>query len=238
MGSRGSGSGRKGIGRKPEVDKTVKRIAKRTANLKNEQYRIIDEDGNVILEKKGDKNSVAATVGEKREAMWYDDKEKTTIHNHPDGGTFSSADFDDFGFGAKEVVVATPEGTYSLVNDFFGKPNSKGGWTKLRDATQKIDAIESEKSGLYYRKKAEELPNVKKLYKQMNTISNNWVKAKNSGADSSTLSKYFEQYDKVSKDYSDALKAGARKLETDVYHNFYKKNAKKYGFTYTFTPNS
>lgn len=237
MGSRGasSGSGSK-VARRPAVEKTVNQIIKRTANLKNEQYRIIDEDGNVILEKKGDKHSVGASVGEKRNAMWMDDKEKTTIHNHPNGGTFSSSDFDDFGFGAKEVIAATPEGTYSLVNKNFGKKNAKEGWTKLRDATRKIDEVESNKSSLVNLKKAQDTVRNSRVGRELRATTDKWVKRRNEGASSAELQKLVDKSNKLQEQYSKAVQKEKRRLETQPYHDFYKKNAKKYGFEYTFTP--
>ena len=235
MGSRGAGSG-KGVARKAAVERTLKQIIRRTANLKNEQYRIIDEDGNIILEAKGDKHSVGTSVGAKRNAMWMDDKEKTTIHNHPDGGTFSSSDFDDFGFGAKEVVAAAPEGTYSLVNLNFGKKNATSGWTKLRDATRKIDEVESNKSSLVNLKKAQDNVRNSKIGRELRATTDKWVKRRNEGASSAELQKLVDKSNKLQEQYSKAVQKERRRLETQPYHDFYKKNAKKYGFAYTFTP--
>lgn len=233
MGSRGASSGKAGTNRTAAADKTLRQIAKRTANLKNEQYRIVDDDGNILVESKGDKHSVGTTVGEKRQYM----DGATAIHNHPDGGTFSSSDFDDFGFGAKEIVVSTPEGTYSLVNKNMGKPNQKMGWVGLRDATRQIDSIESQKSTLHYRKQAENLPKMKKKQSQLDSLGQQYLDKKKAGASEAVLSGIYNKYDKLSKEYSAALRSEARRLETKVYDDFYKKNASKYGFTYSFTPN-
>lgn len=98
MGGRGASSGiSKLYGRTIAQDKTIKEYARKTANLKNEQYRIIDSNGNVLLKKQGDKHSVVMTLGEKREYMFGN----ISLHNHPGGGTFSIADLNDFGNGAK-----------------------------------------------------------------------------------------------------------------------------------------
>ena len=122
------------LGRSIKQDRTIKGLVKRTQNLKKEQYRIIDADGNVVLEKKGDKHSVAATVGEKRDFL----KGNISLHNHPEGGTFSAADFSDFGYGAREIVAATPEGTYRLINKKYGTKEAYDGWVNMRDGADQI----------------------------------------------------------------------------------------------------
>ena len=97
--------------------KTLKSIESRTRNLKKEQFRVVDREGNVIMEKKGDENSVAFTIGEARDNF----PGNITIHNHPDGGTFSTADLSGIGHGATEIRAAAPEGTYILRNTRYGQ---------------------------------------------------------------------------------------------------------------------
>ena len=43
-------------------EKTLKGIESRTRNLKKEQFRVVDGDGNVVMTKQGDKNSVSYSV--------------------------------------------------------------------------------------------------------------------------------------------------------------------------------
>lgn len=90
---------------------------------------MVNEDGEVVLEKRGSQDQVAATVGEKREHL----QGAVTIHNHPDGGTFSDEDLTEFGFGARQIVVASPEGTYKLTNMEYGTPKQSEGWFRMRD---------------------------------------------------------------------------------------------------------
>lgn len=221
--SKGNSASSQSNGRSAAVDKTVRQIAKRTANLKNEQYRIIDENGNVVLEKRGDAHSVGATVGEKRELM----AGGTSIHNHPDGGTFSSSDFDGFGFGAREIVAATPEGTYSLVNVNYGKKNQYMGWVDLRDATRKIDDAESKKGFMDNRKQARATVDNSRVGKELRATTDKWAKRRKEGAGEAELKKLVDKADKLQKEYSKAVEKETRRLETQPYHDFYKKNAKK-----------
>lgn len=210
---------------------TLARIANRTRNYKNEQYRIINEDGEIVLEKKGGQHEVAATVGEKREYM----KGAVSIHNHPEGGTFSQYDFNDFGFGARQVVVASPEGNYILTNINYGTKRQYNGWVGLRDALDEA-GITNEMSFTEINKKAQNYPNVKKLSTQLSNISGSWAKARESGEPKSKLDKYVEKYNKISQEYKEAIKVARRDAETKPYHDFYKKNASKYGFKYQFVP--
>ena len=92
--------------------KTLRAIENRTRNLKKEQFRVVDRDGNVVMQKQGDAHSVTFTMGEARDNF----PGNITIHNHPDGGTFSSADLSAIGHGATEIRAASPEGTYILRN--------------------------------------------------------------------------------------------------------------------------
>ena len=201
----------------PSQGKTVNKIARQTRNLKNEQYRIINESGEVVSVGKGDKHSVGATYGEKREKM----PGAVSIHNHPQGGTFSDADFKDFGFGARAVYAAAPEGTYSLVNKKFGTKNAKSGWYDMQEA---------------YKKAAESTPRYKKLSAQANKISEQWVKAKNAGKPKSVLDGLYSKYNAVSEKASKVFKEEIRKAEVAPAHNWLKKNASKYGFGYSFKP--
>jgi len=209
--------------------KTISKIANRTRNLKNEQYRVVNEDGEVVLTKQGVKGTVATTVGEKREFL----EGAATIHNHPDGGTFSEADIHDFGYGARQITVASPEGTYTLKNDKYGTMDQYKGWRPMLDAMDKA-GITKEVSYVDLRKQAENSPKIKKLRKESNNIANEWLKQRNAGASAETLQALYKKSDDVGAKLTKAVKDEVRRLETKPYDDFYKKNAKKYGFTYSF----
>lgn len=233
MGGRGAGSGAGGLyGRSVAQDKSIKRLAKRTANLKKEQYRIIDENGDVLIEKRGNAHEVATTVGEKRDFL----KDNISLHNHPDGGTFSSADLSDFGYGAKEMVVASPEGTYRLINKNVGKPNQYEGWYDMRSAVeQQLDG--KGQSFLDLRSQARENLKNSAPVKTQNQITQRYTKILDSKG-KEEANKYYQsvkdKYEKASKDYQTALQSEMRKLEVKPYHDFYTANASKYGFKYIF----
>lgn len=231
MGGRGGGSGVSGnAGVTTAQNKTISRLANRTRNLKNEQYRVVNEDGEVVLEKKGGRHEVASTVGEKREHL----PGAVTIHNHPEGGTFSDADLSDFGFGARQIVVASPEGTYRLTNVKYGTREQASGWLDMRNAmdaagiTQGIDFME-------LRRRAQQQPAVARQMKAMQRTSDQWVKARQAGKPQATLDRLAARYDRQITKYRSMLKDAERAVATKPYHDFYRKNASKYGFKYEFT---
>lgn len=236
MGGRGASSGTGGLySRTVAQDKEIKKIVKRTADLKNEQYRIIDDKGNVLLEKRGTKHEVAATVGEKRDNL----SGNISVHNHPEGGTFSSADLSEFGYGAKEIVVASPEGTYRLINKNVGKPNQYEGWYDMRQAVESRIDGQGESFTALRAKARENLKNSAPL-KAQNEITQKYTKLLDSKG-KEAANKYYEtvrsEYEKAAKDYSTALQQEMRRLEVRPYHEFYTKNAGKYGFKYIFEKN-
>lgn len=232
FGGRGasSSSGSRLFSRTAEQDKAIKRLAKRTANLKNEQYRIIDSDGNVVLEKKGSQHEVSATVGEKRQYL----DGNISLHNHPSGGTFSGDDLNEFGFGAKEIVVSTPEGTYRLINKKYGTADQSSGWYDMRENLYKSVP---EQSGLTLLKQARQNTSNTKTAKEMDAISKKWDSIRKSKGNDEAK-KYLEstkdKYDSLSKKHKQEVDAEKRRLETQPFHDFYKANAKKYGFDYKF----
>lgn len=231
MGGRGASSGGGGLlGRTTAQDKTLKNLVKRTANLKNEQYRIIDADGNVVLEKKGDRHSVAATVGEKRENL----SGNVSLHNHPDGGTFSADDLSDFGYGAKEIVVASPEGTYRLINKKYGTKDAYNGWHDMRSKMQESIPEQSITSII---KQAQENKKNTKTVKSMNAITKKWEnirKTKGNDAAKKYLDSTKDRWDSLSKKHKEELAKERRRLEVQPFHDFYRQNANKYGFDYKF----
>lgn len=210
-------------------EKTLRGIITRTKNLKNEQSRIVDKDGNIILTKQGGKREVAYTVGEKRENM----QGNIAIHNHPDGGTFSSADFSDFGYGATDIIAVSPEGVYRLSAKDISGNGAHGDWVKMRDAYEA--ELDHDMSFTKLQKQAQQAPHLKKLNAQIEKISKQWVDGRKNGLSQDKLDNLMSQYDKLSKQYKDALQKERRRLEVEPSHNWLKKNAKKYGYTYTFT---
>ena len=88
-------------------------IEGKTVNRKTEKMSLVDEDGNIILEKSGTKGSVrfgdyeTSKMGPK----------VTLTHNHPGdfGGTFSGADVDILTkYDLRAIRAVGKEGTYSL----------------------------------------------------------------------------------------------------------------------------
>lgn len=224
------GNGSRKYSRPVAQDKKLKGIVRRTANLKNEQYRVVSPDGEVVFEKKGDKQSVYTTVGEKREHV----EGNATIHNHPSGGTFSTADLSDFGHGATEIVVAAPEGTYTLTNMRVGKPDQYSGWGPMREALEKEAPKDMGYTELL--KQANESPRVKEATDRANAISRQWLEARNAGASEEELQDYYHKYDEAAGIAKRLRQEEIRRIETKPYHNFYKNNARKYGFEYKFEP--
>lgn len=212
-----------------EQDKAISKIANKTRNLKKEQYRIIDENGNVVLHAKGTEHEVSIKVGDKRDLM----PGAVSIHNHPDGGTLSHEDLSDFGYGARQIVAASPEGTYKLTNIKHGTKEQSSGWFAMREAMHS-SGLTKDRSITKIREEAQKNPNIAKQMKAMQKTSAEYMKAKKSGKSQSTLDKLFSRYNKQSERYKTALKSEMRRVETEPYHRFYKKNAGKYGLKYEF----
>ena len=228
MGGRGAQAGI--MGGNPAVAKTLNKIIKQTANLKKEQYRIVDAEGNIVAKAQGDAHSVSLSVGEKREKL----DGATSIHNHPEGGTFSGADLKEFGFGAREIVVATPEGTYRLINTKYGTKEQTSGWLPLQN---EINKIADNQSAISDRRKAQDIVAKTKEGKRAKAIANEWVKQRNAGASKDVLDKLYNEYDGLTKKIKQMTDKEARRLEVEPYHEYYKQNARKYGFKYVFTKN-
>ena len=227
--SKAGGGGGGAYSRTPEQDKTLRKLDKQTANLKNEQYRIVDSEGNVILEKKGGRGEVSTTIGEKRTYL----NGNISIHNHPDGGTFSDADLGQFGFGAKEIVVAAPEGTYRLINLNYGKKTMYDGWMPLRDGMESIQ----QRSTLDILRQARQNVSKTATAKAMDKITDTFAKIRDTKGQEEA-NKYIrsvsDRYESLRKKHNAEVKAEQSKLELEPYHNYYKQNAKKYGFQYVF----
>lgn len=184
--------------------------------------------------KKGKEHEVAATVGEKRDYL----DGNISLHNHPNGGTFSDADLSDFGYGAKEIVVSSKEGTYRLINNKYGTKDASSGWYDMRDdLRQKVVEPMQKQSSLARHKQAQENTRNNSTYKQMQTINKNYEKiSKEKGKDAAMeyARKTADKYHELSKKREQEVAAEERRLLTKPYDDYYKKNAKKYGFTYKF----
>lgn len=229
FGGRGASSINVESGWNREESRILKKYIKSTANLKNEQYRIIDANGNVLIKKQGEEHQVSITTGEKREYL----DGNISLHNHPNGGTFSADDIRDFGFGAKEIVISTPEGQYRLINTNYGTRKEKDGWLDFQRGLEKVQSEEmnfrtlQDKANEYVRttdtyKRYERLG--KEVMNKKNTLSNEefrkWVDATK------------EEYDNAYKEVQSLRAKEMRRIETQSSHNYIKKNARKYGFKY------
>lgn len=229
----GRGSSKSGVGRTVAQDKAIKKLVRQTRDLKNEQYRIIDDNGNVLIKSKGDSGSVGTTAGEKRQYL----DGNISLHNHPDGGTFSDADFRDFGFGAKEIVVAAPEGTYRLINTKMGTKQQYDGWVDMRDQVRQINDKQADISSMALRNQARANLANHPAKKSMDGITNQYNKIfQKDGKDAAGryARRTKDRYDKYSKQYQDAVRTEERRLTVQPYHDFYTKNASRYGFKYVF----
>lgn len=207
--------------------KTLKAIERKTRNLKKEQLRVVDRDGNVVMQKQGDKGSVTYKVGEARDHF----PGNITIHNHPEGGTFSTPDLSDFGYGATEIRAASPEGTYTLRNMNYKTKWVKDGKTWL-DMQEDLEAasegfkssrkIKSEIRGTYE--------------EQVKPIVDRWAERKAAGASWDELNAIAKEHEEKWNSLKPQLEADVRAAYVDQYHHWYKANAGNYGFEYTFEP--
>lgn len=208
-------------------DKTLKGIESRTRNLKKEQFRVVDRDGNVVMQKQGDKTSVSYSIGEARDNF----PGNVTIHNHPDGGTFSTADFSDFGYGATEIRAASPEGTYTLRNLNYKTKWVDGGktWLDMRDD---LDAAsEGFKSHRSLKK-----PIMEEYEKQVKPIFEKWEKSRAEGASQEVLNSLAKEYTTKWDALKPQIEAEARAAYVGQYHSWLNSHAGEYGFEYSFTP--
>ncbi len=233
FGGRGAISSNGGLySRTVKQDKAIKKLAKQTANLKKEQYRIIDGEGNVLVKKQGLRHEVAITLGEKRQYL----NDNISLHNHPAGGTFSSADISDFGNGAKEIVVASPEGTYRLINMNHGTRDQYVGWRPMQE---KLEAL-PEQSFIKLRNQAVANTANTSAAKQLDGISQRYDQIRRSQGQDKAL-EYATQtrklYDSLTETHRAEIQAEVRRLETKPFDDFYRANAKSYGFKYVFEPN-
>ena len=229
MGGRGASAGVGSIVT-TQQSKAIDRIANRTRNYKNEQYRIIDENGNVVLEKRGTEHEVAATAGEKRDLA----KGAVTIHNHPNGGTFSADDLREFGYGVRQITAAAPEGNYKLTNTRYGTKDAYKGWYDMQQDAIKA-GVYRERSFLDIRKAAQNRPAVKRIADSMKKISDQYMTAKKTGKPQSFLDSLWKKYQAKESVYKKALREAERREEVGPAHDWYKKNASKYGFSYSLT---
>lgn len=220
--------------------RTIDRIANKTRNLKNEQERIVNEDGEIVAEARGGRGEVAMTVGTKREYM----NGAVGIHNHPDnggggmGGTFSDADLNDFGYGAREIVVAAPEGNYILTNTRYGYPDQYEGWVDMRDASRAAGVFDvSDTLGFSeINRRARQNPTVQRLTQRSNSIAEEWSRQRSAGASQSVLDGLVAQSDAIGKELSQATRLARSQVVLTPAHEWYTQNASRYGFNYRFIP--
>ena len=217
------------LGRTQKQDAAIKALVKRTQDLKKEQYRIINGNGDVVLEKKGDKHSVATTIGEKRDNL----AGNISVHNHPAGGTFSPIDMTDFAYGAKEIVAASPEGTYRLVNNKYGTKDAFTGWRKLMEGAEAIP--QASQLSLLQQARAN-LAN-SETQKEINKINGRFTSIRaNDGSEAAKS--YYEsvkdRYDSLAAKHKDEVERETRRLETEPFHKYYAAHASEFGFTYRF----
>lgn len=202
----------------------LKSIARKTKNLKNEQLRIVDREGNVVLEKKGDKISVTCTVGEMRAVAWGN----ISIHNHPAGGTFSPADLRQFGYGVTEIRAACPEGTYILRNLNYGR-NSKKSWYDLQQAYMLFEEKKVLKSSNHPERYKQKYAKYSNEYK---SIFDEFQKRKAEGASSEELKALIDKHNKLRVEVQKKVDAEIRAEDVLPHHKWFVKNAAKYGFEY------
>lgn len=208
--------------------KTLKGIESRTRNLKKEQYRVVDREGNVVMQKQGNKNSVSYSVGEARDNI----PGNITIHNHPDGGTFSSADLSDIGYGATEIRAAAPEGTYVLRNARYGTRYDPAKVKTWYDMRNDIDAA----SGGFKTHRHLKSEIRKPFDEQLKPLSDQWASRKAAGADWDELNKLAAEYTAKAESFRPQIEAAARKAYVEQYHHWYQANAGTYGLEYEFIP--
>lgn len=208
--------------------KTLRGIENRTRNLKKEQFRVVDREGNIVMQKQGDKNSVSYSVGEARDNF----SGNITIHNHPDGGTFSTADLSDIGYGATEIRAASPEGTYILRNMRHGARYNAAKEKTWVDMREDLDAAtEGFKTHREIKKEIR-----KPFDAQVERIAENWVSRKNAGASKEELDKIYSEYTAMAESFRPQIEAATRKAYVDQHHHWLKQNAGKYGLEYEFVP--
>lgn len=208
--------------------KTLKGIETKTRNLKKEQFRVVDRDGNVVMHKQGDEGSVAFSVGEARDHF----PGNITIHNHPDGGTFSPPDLSAIGYGATEIRAASPEGTYVLRNARYG---SKYDAAKTKTWYEMRDDIEAASEG--FKTHREMKKEIRKPFdEQLKPIMDKWEQRKAEGASWDELNKIAAEYSSKADAMKPQIEAATRKAYVDQYHHWYNANAGKYGLEYEFIP--
>lgn len=209
-------------------EKTLKGIESRTRNLKKEQYRVVDREGNVVMQKQGDEGSVSYTMGEARQHI----PGNITIHNHPDGGTFSPPDLSDIGHGATEIRAASPEGTYVLRNARYGGKYDAAKEKTWYDMQQDLEAA-SEGFKTHREMKKE----IRKPFdEQLKPMVDKWEKRRAEGASQEELTTLAKEYTAACDAMRPQIEAATRKAFVDQYHHWYNSNAGKYGLEYEFIP--
>lgn len=208
-------------------EKTLRGIENRTRNLKKEQFRVVDRNGEVVMQKQGDKNSVSYSIGEARDNF----PGNITIHNHPDGGTFSTADLSDIGHGATEIRAAAPEGTYILRDINHGtkwNANQKG-WYEMRDDLDAASAT--------FKTDRQLRSQIRKPFdEQLKPMVDKWDKRRSEGASQEELTSLANEYTQACDAMRPQIEKAVRTAYVQQYHDWYKSNASTYGMEYEFIP--
>lgn len=212
--------------------KTLKSIESRTRNLKKEQFRVVDREGNVVMERKGDAHSVAYSIGDARDNF----PGNITIHNHPSGGTFSTADLSDIGYGATEIRAAAPEGTYVLRNTRYGQKYDGATTKTWYDMRNDLESASTEfKSGIALKKQVRS--QFSKENAEIDELARKGVEVMRSkGSDSPEFKAIHSEYTQKSDALRGQIETATRTAYTDQYHNWYKSHAMEYGLEYEFIP--
>lgn len=216
-------------------EKALAGIENRTRNLKKEQFRVVDREGNVIMQVQGDKDSVTYKLGEARDKI----PGNITIHNHPDGGTFSTADLSDLGVagGATEIRAAAPEGTYVLRHvDYksWGRGEKKT-WLDMKEDMQRAELDFKSEYEVKRKVKAQLQPEYER---QTKPYIDRYMEAQRNGASNETLKKLANDpgYLKINEEYKASIKSEVRKTWVKQYDDWYKSHAHEYGLEYDFKP--
>ena len=154
------------------------------------------------------------------------------------GGTFSDADLGDFGYGAREIVVAAPEGNYILTNMRYGLPDERSHWIDMRDDIRAAGVMDvADNLGIVeINNRARQNPRVQRLTERANNIANEWVSQRNAGASQSVLDGLMAEHNVISDQLSQATKLAKSHITLDPAHEWYTQNARRYGFNYQFIP--
>lgn len=201
-------------------------------NKDHEESYILDSDGHMRKYTVGDEGSVIMTVGEKRENA----PGAVMMHNHPSGGTFSSADLHDLGYRPTEMWAVTTDGDYVMRSiDQTKTPD----WVGLRDALESAEA--SFKEPYQLRNEIFEQKYRQSYDSEVNSIADRWIKERESGASKETLDAIYKEWQDaeaawLKKHPKKEREAEAERAYLNQWHEFYQEHAAEHGIEYEFRP--